>query len=248
MRRIALASREHLPASLVFKRKLVADGEIVEAFESTPVTKSLQHNCAMHKSLCTPETLSEPLVAQLGPHHRARVLQHLRDLPPNDRWLRFGYVLTEDALRRYVRNLHFSRDAVFGIFDSAALLMAVGHLGFEKNAGCKTAEFGVSVLPHIRRQGFGLRLLKRAATHARNRGATQLIMAYVPENEALKQLARRAGMHLIQDRYEPRAYLTLEPPNAASLMDETFSEMLAAIDLGFRVANAETAAHRLTSA
>ncbi len=55
-------------------------------------------------------------------------------------------------------------------------------------------------------------------------------------------------MHLVPDAEEPRAYLGLEPPTAASLMDETFSEMLAAIDLGFRVANADAAQRRLTSA
>ena len=43
-------------------------------------------------------------------------------------------------------------------------------------------------------------------------------------------------MQLIPDTDEPRAYLRLDAPTAASLMDETFSEMLAAIDLGFRVA------------
>lgn len=191
---------------------------------------------------------ADPLVAQLGPHHRGRVLQHLRELPTHDLWLRFGYTVTDEALRLYVRNLRFSRDAVFGIFDEAAELLALGHLGFEKNATSRTTELGISVLPHVRRQGFGLRLLQRAVMHARNRGATRLLMTYLPENDALKHLAQRAGMHLIPDAYEPRAYLILEPPTAALLMDETFSEMLAAIDLGFRVANADSTAHRFTSA
>ncbi len=191
---------------------------------------------------------TSPLVAQLGPHHRARVLQHLRTLSAHDLWLRFGYTVTDDALGLYVRRLHFSRDALFGIFDEAAELLALGHLGFDKNAQSRTAEFGVSVLPDARRQGLGLRLLQRATMHARNRGATQLMMTYLPENDALKQLAQRAGMQLVPDSYEPRAYLSLEAPTAASLMDETFSEMLAAIDLGFRVANAEAAQQRLTSA
>lgn len=190
----------------------------------------------------------DALAAQLGPHHRARVLQHLRNLPEHDLWLRFGYAVTDDALRAYVRKLHFSRDAIFGIFDEAADLLALGHLGFDKNVSSKTAEFGLSVLPRARRRSFGLRLLQRAAVHARNRGATQLMMTYMPENEALKHLAERAGMQLISDVYEPRAFLSLEPPTAASLMDETFSEMLAAIDLGFRVANADAAQHRSTSA
>ncbi len=189
-----------------------------------------------------------PLVAQLGSHHRGRVLQHLRALPPHDLWLRFGYAVTDEALRLYVRKLHFSRDAIFGIFDEAAELMALGHLGFDSGASSKTAEFGVSVLPHARRRGFGMQLLRRAAVHARNRGATRLIMNYVPENDALKQMAERAGMHLVADAEEPRAYLSLDPPTAVSLMDETFSEMLAAIDLGFRVAHADAAQRRLTSA
>lgn len=191
---------------------------------------------------------SPPLIAQLGPHHRARVLQHLRALSAHDLWLRFGYTVTDEALRLYVRHLHFSRDALFGIFDEAAELLALGHLGFDKNAQSRTAEFGVSVLPDARRQGLGLRLLQRAAMHARNRGATRLMMTYLPENDALKHLAQRAGMHLVPDSYEPRAYLSLDAPTAASLMDETFSEMLAAIDLGFRVANADAAQQRLTSA
>jgi GNAT superfamily N-acetyltransferase len=201
----------------------------------------------MHQT--TPEHSSaKPLVAQLGPHHRGRVLQHLRELPAQDLWLRFGYAMTDEALRLYVRKLHFSRDAVFGIFDEAAELLALGHLGFDKDASSKTAEFGLSVLPCARRRGFGLRLLQRAAVHARNRGAAHLMMTYLPENDALKQLAERTGMQLIPDTDEPRAYLSLEPPTAASLMDETFSEMLAAIDLGFRVASVDAAEHRFTSA
>ena len=190
----------------------------------------------------------QPLVAQLGPHHRGRVLQHLRQLSSRDLRLRFGYAVTDDALRLYVRKLHFSRDAVFGIFDEAAELLALGHVGFDQDAAFKTAEFGISVLPHARRQGLGSRLLQRAAVHARNRGATRLLMTYMPENEALKHLAQKASMHLIPDVDEPRATLSLEPATAASLMDETFSEMLAAIDLGFRVANADAVQGRFTSA
>ena len=201
----------------------------------------------MHQTT-TRSSATAPLVAQLGSHHRRRVLQHLQALPSNDLWLRFGYAVTDEALRLYARKLQFSRDAIFGILDEAAELMALGHLGFDKSASLKTAEFGISVLPHARRRGFGLSLLQRAAVHARNRGATHLMMTYMPENDALKQLAERAGMRLVSDMEEPRAYLSLDPPTAVSLMDETFSEVLAAIDLGFRVANADAVQRPLTSA
>ncbi len=201
----------------------------------------------MHQDLSA-RAPAKPLVAQLGPHHRGRVLQHLRQLPSRDLRLRFGYAITDDALCLYVRKLHFSRDAVFGIFDEAAELLALGHLGFDKSASSATAEFGVSVLPYARRQGLGSRLLQRSAVHARNRGATHLLMTYMPENDALKHLAQKTGMHLTPDIDEPRATLRLDPATAASLMDETFSEMLAAIDLGFRVANADATERRFTSA
>ena len=189
-----------------------------------------------------------PLVAQLGTHHRSRVLRHLRELSARDLWLRFGYAVTDDALCLYVRKLHFSRDAIFGILDDDAEVLALGHLGFDRDATSKTAEFGISVLSKARRCGLALRLLQRAAVHARNRGAMRLMMTYLPENEALKHLAQGAGMQLMPDAEEPRAYLNLEPPTPASLIDETFSEMWAAIDLGFRIANAEAARQRLTSA
>jgi GNAT superfamily N-acetyltransferase len=188
------------------------------------------------------------LVAQLGPHHRPRVLQHLRDLPEDDRRLRFGYAIGDDSLRSYVRGLHFSRDGVFGAFDEAADLLALGHLGFERSSPTAHAEFGISVLPHARRRGLGLALLQRAAMHAANRGATQLVMTYLPGNTALAQLAARANMNFVQDQVDPRAYLALPAPTAATLMEETFGELLAAIDLGFRVANAERFEVAATSA
>lgn len=190
----------------------------------------------------------EPLVAQLGAHHRRRVLKHLRELPENDRWLRFGYVIGDDSLRSYVGSLHFSRDAVFGAFDESAGLLALGHLAFERAGTSSLAEFGISVVPRARRRGLGLALLRRAAKHASNRGATQLVMTYLPGNTALAELAARADMDFIQDQVEPRAYLTLPAPSAATLMEETFGELLAAIDLGFRVANAERFEDAATSA
>jgi GNAT superfamily N-acetyltransferase len=194
----------------------------------------------------------EALVAQLGPHHRPRVLQHLRALPEDDRRLRFGYAIGDDSLRSYVRGLHFSRDGAFGAFDEAADLLALGHLGFERSSptahATAHAEFGISVLPHARRRGLGLALLQRAAMHAANRGATQLVMTYLPGNTALAQLAARANMNFVQDQVDPRAYLALPAPTAATLMEEAFGELLAAIDLGFRVANAERFEVAATSA
>ena len=84
--------------------------------------------------------------------------------------------------------------------------------------------------------------------HAANRGATQLVLTYLPGKTALAQLAARAKLKFVLDLVDPRAYLALPAPSASTLMEETFGELLAAIDLGFRVANADRFEVAATSA
>lgn len=176
------------------------------------------------------------LIAQLGPSHRRQIASHLLSLSPEDRRLRFGYTIGDASLLAYVRSLRFSRDAAFGGFDEQGQLLAFAHLAFDEDQ-C-SSELGLSVASAARRRGAGLALLERAAAHARNRGRQSLMLAYIPENEALASLARRAGMTLTHDPVEPRAYLSLEAATPASVLQEAFGEAIAAIDLGFRVGNA----------
>jgi GNAT superfamily N-acetyltransferase len=173
------------------------------------------------------------LIAQLGPGHRKHIESHLRSLPMEDRRLRFGHAISDASLAAYVRRIKYHRDAAFGAFDDSGSIRAFGHLAFE--AGGEAAELGISVDPAVRKQGVGLALLERAAAHARNRGHTRLVMAYLPENAALASLARRAGMQIVFDPVEPRAYLSLEPASPASMLQEAFGEAIAALDLGFRL-------------
>lgn len=182
------------------------------------------------------DTASGLLIAQLGPSHRRQVAAPLLSLPPDDRRLRFGYTIGDTSLLAYVRSLRFIRDAAFGGFDDQGRLQAFAHLAFDEDQ--HSSELGLSVSPVARRRGAGLALLERAAAHARNRGRHSLVLAYVPENEALASLARRAGMTLVHDPLEPRAYLSLEAATPASVLQEAFGEAIAAIDLGFRVGNA----------
>ena len=176
------------------------------------------------------------LIAQLGPSHRRQVASHLLSLTPDDRRLRFGYTIGDTSLLAYVRSLRFSRDAAFGGFDDQGRLQAFAHLAFDEDQS--SSELGLSVASAARRRGAGLALLDRAAAHARNRGRHSLRLAYVPENEALASLARRAGMTLTHDPIDPCAYLSLEAATPASVLQEAFGEAIAAIDLGFRVGNA----------
>jgi GNAT superfamily N-acetyltransferase len=178
------------------------------------------------------------LVAQLGPAHRSLIAVHLTALPIDDRRLRFGHAISDASIAGYARNIRFARDAAFGAFDDAGRLIGFGHLAF----GAGRAEFAVSVEPAARGGSIGLALLRRASAHARNRGYELLTMLYMAENLALASLARRAGMQIVRDPIECRAYVGLRPPSAQSLLSEAWRETWAALDLGFRRAAPATSA------
>lgn len=117
-------------------------------------------------------------VKELSERDRRRMLMHFLALGDDDRLLRFGTILPDELITRYVQRLDFSRDTIFGVVDSNFQLVGVGHLAFaardarpmihgDKQATDKdrVAEFGVSVSESARGLGVGTRLFERAAIH-----------------------------------------------------------------------------------
>lgn len=90
-------------------------------------------------------------IRSLGPGHRERIAAHLLRLEPADRYLRFGYAASDEQVQRYVDQLDFVRDEIFGIYNRRLELIAVAHLAYAdapEHQSC--AEFGVSVLGQAR--------------------------------------------------------------------------------------------------
>ena len=54
-------------------------------------------------------------IRSLGPSHRERIARHLFALDAEDRYLRFDYPASDEQIRRYVDQLDFDRDDIFGI-------------------------------------------------------------------------------------------------------------------------------------
>ena len=67
-------------------------------------------------------------IRSLSPRHKPRIARHLRALPTSDRYLRFGYVATDEQIERYVQGLNFERDEIFGVFNRRLELVAMAHL------------------------------------------------------------------------------------------------------------------------
>lgn len=177
-------------------------------------------------------------IRSLGPEHRAKILQHLLALTERDRYLRFGCTASDGHIERYVAGLNFERDEIFGVFDRRLRLVAMAHVAYAplgvSRAAAGTAEFGGSVLPHLRGRGLGARLFEHAMLHARNRGVGHFYIHALSENAAMLNIARHAGATVHRDGPESQATLRLPPETIASQVEQAVIEGASAIDYQFK--------------
>lgn len=177
---------------------------------------------------------SSPVVVpirSIGPGQIDRIEAHLLELDPHDRYLRFGYAANDEQIRRYVAQLNFDRDELFGIFNRRLELIAMAHLAFSldpKYTSC--AEFGVSVAKGARGRGYGSLLFERAVMHARNEGVQMLFIHALSENTAMLKIARRAGAVIERDGSESEAHLRLPPADFDSRVTEMVNQQVAITD------------------
>jgi GNAT superfamily N-acetyltransferase len=204
----------------------------------------------------SPQTHARPYalvpIRELDASERSLFLRHLTSLGDEDRYLRFGSRLSDDAIAAYVERIDFTTDTVFGVFDERLALAAAGHFALPKDSPLseeslgRTAEFGLSVADDARRRGLGSALFRRAAAHARNVGVSSLFMHCLSENRAMMRIARKAGMDIRQLHGETDAYLALEPGTIATAIEEGVERQIALFD--FAVKRQLLKTHRLSPA
>jgi ribosomal protein S18 acetylase RimI-like enzyme len=170
-------------------------------------------------------------IREINSRWREQIARHLLNLDGRDRYLRFGYAANDDQIRQYVDNLAFERDHLFGIFDRRLELVALAHLAYpvDPKSG-EPADFGVSVLPRVRRRGYGRRLFERAAVHAVNDGIKTLHIHTLSENTAMLRIVRGAGAVVEQADSQSEARLTLPEASFRSRLDELLSGQVGQVD------------------
>ena len=171
-------------------------------------------------------------IRSLSDRHRPRILGHLLALSERDRYLRFGYAASDPQIARYVDELDFERDEVFGIFNRRLELLAMAHLAYLQpgSAPRPAAEFGVSVAKGARGRGYGDRLFDHAALHARNRGIDSLLVHALSENTAMLRICRNAGARIERDGPESQAWVKLAPENLVSHVEALVEDTAASLD------------------
>lgn len=179
------------------------------------------------------------LVKELSPRARRHLLRHFLALEEKDRLLRFGSKLSDELVTRYVENIDFSRDTIFGVYDRKMRLLGAGHLAFAPREAspvsgatlkARIAEFGVSVSSAARGMGVGTKLFVRAAIRCRNADVDTLYMHCLSSNKVMMHIAKKAGMEIHRDYGEADAYLKLQPANPVTLFQEAMEEQVAMLD------------------
>lgn len=175
-------------------------------------------------------------IRALAERHRKAVLSHLLELPPEDRYLRFGYAAQDAQIQSYAEGLDFVKDQVFGIFDRRLRLIAVAHLAYSQNSHFETCvEFGVSVLPHARSRGLGSKLFARAQVHATNDRISLMFIHLLSDNSAMLKIARRAGALVERQGSESDACLRLPAPSMHTRVSEMVDDQIAYSDYRLKV-------------
>jgi GNAT superfamily N-acetyltransferase len=156
------------------------------------------------------------LTVRLRAADRPAVLAHFLALDSEDRRLRFGSPLRDEAIESYVQRMDFVRDGVFAVHDGALRMLAVIHVAMTGS----TAELGLSVLPEARNQGVGTALFERAVMFLRNRGASKAFVHCLSENGAMMHIARKLGMRVVPCGAETDAHVRIAPPTPQTYMTE----------------------------
>lgn len=176
-------------------------------------------------------------VRSLASRHRERIMEHLGALGERDRYLRFGYVASDEQIAHYVEQIDFERDEVFGVFNRKLELVAMAHLAYlggSDGAPPSSAEFGVSVSEHLRGKGIGARLFDHAMLHARNHGVDTLLIHALSENTPMLKIARHAGATVERSGGDADAHLKLPPVDLASRLEALVEDGAAELDYSLK--------------
>ena len=124
--------------------------------------------------------------------HFHDLASHFLALTAGDRFLRFGWVMTDVDIVAYVESLLQSIGNVFVVAEPAPDIAGVLHVDFTSGG----ADLGLSVAAWARGKGIGTLLLERAEVLATSRGVATLFVRNLNFNTALRRLARHAGIQI----------------------------------------------------
>lgn len=173
-----------------------------------------------------------PCMRTLTASELPKYRDHLLRLDAEDRRLRFGFPIRDEAIQDHVRKIDMTKDRILAQVDDDLQIIAAAHIA----AGAQgTVELAFSVDSGWRGKGLGTQLFERALLWARNRGIRHAVIYFLFDNHTMRHLARQVGMTINIEAGEGEGRLELEPPTPLSYLREIATERLAMYEHSFKV-------------
>jgi RimJ/RimL family protein N-acetyltransferase len=151
-----------------------------------------------------------------------RLVKHfLDDIRDEDRRLRFGNIVDDEVIEKYITVKSFDRYGsknMWFIVENDCDVIASIHIALDKKS--KTAELGLTVSLDYRDQKIGQELFNRGAVWARAMGAESIFMHCLSENKRIQHIAKKNGMTII----------TLDPSEKEATIKITKSQFVAGVE------------------
>jgi GNAT superfamily N-acetyltransferase len=158
-------------------------------------------------------------VRRLWPAERDLFKAHLLRLDEATRRERFGTAVNDDFLENYAVTTFGVGGLVYAYLEDGAVRGAAELRGLE-DIMAQTGEAAFSVERDWRRRGIGGVLFGRLITAARNRGIRTLYMTCLPENAAMRRLARKFEADLAGGYADVEGVIATGGPTPFTILDE----------------------------
>ncbi len=158
-------------------------------------------------------------VRRLWPAERDLFKAHLLRLDEVTRRERFGTAVNDDFLENYAVTTFGVGGLVYAYIEDGAVRGAAELRGLE-DIMAQTGEAAFSVERDWRRRGIGGVLFGRLITAARNRGIRTLYMTCLPDNAAMRRLARKFEADLAGGYADVEGVIATGRPTPFTILDE----------------------------
>lgn len=158
-------------------------------------------------------------IRRLWPAERDLFTAHLLRLDAVTRRERFGTAVNDDFLENYATTT-FGVDGLVYAYIEAGEVRGAAELRGLEDIVAQTGEAAFSVEKQWRRRGIGESLFSRLITAARNRGIRTLYMTCLPENAAMRRLARKFEADLVGGYNDVEGVIATGGPTPFTILDE----------------------------
>ena len=155
-----------------------------------------------------------------------KLINHLCKLEGDDRRLRFGVSISDEAIANYVTKSMQDDNSVWFVCGEQEIVAAC-HVAIYNNEG----ELGCSVDPESRGLGLAQQLFDRAIVYLRAHNIVDVYMHCLSENQVMKHIAKKNDMTVVSCDGEADAKIKVDPPTPATYYRDVYLDRIALYDM-----------------